>query len=111
MSVYSLAYGTPPTLRVDLAFGLAGVAALMHAALLRFQGSIGLIWFVILVSVLWPQLMKVGLSDATAAHRVFAVIGAIAFGAAAFVNHRTLTRSTSSSPAYRLPAMSFGAHR
>jgi hypothetical protein len=111
VSVYALAYGAPPTLRVDLAFGLAGVAALMQAVMLRFQGSIGLIWIVILVSALWPQLMKVGLSDATAAHRMFAVIGAVAFFAAGFVNHRTLTRSTSSSPAYRLPVMSFKTTR
>jgi hypothetical protein len=105
--VYSLAYGTPPMSRVDLAFGLAGVAAITQAALLRFQGSIGRIWIVILVSALWPQMMKVGLSGATTDHGVFAVIGVVAFCAAAFINHRTLTRSTSSSPAYRLPAMSF----
>ncbi len=39
---------------------------------------------------------------------MFAVIGAIALCAAAFINHRTLTQSTSSSLAYRRPQPPFG---
>jgi hypothetical protein len=42
---------------------------------------------------------------------VFAVVGAIALCTAAFVNHRTLTHSTSSSPAYQRPQAPFGILR
>jgi len=107
-SAYVFAYGTPRTVGVEFAFGMAAVGALAHAGLLRFQGSIGSFWIIFLCGVLMPQLVKVGLRDGTAAHVVFAVIGAIAFCTATFVNHHTLTRSTSSSRAYQRPQRPFG---
>ena len=104
---YALAYGTPQTLRVGFVFGMAGLprsctlpcsafrAAQALAGSLRHGG-------------LMPQLAKIGLSDSPVTQIVFAVIGAIALCLAAFINHRTLTRSTSSSRAYRRPQPAFG---
>jgi len=108
LAAFSLAYGAAPTLRLEFAFGMAGIGALAHAALLRFQGSTGTVWVMAAIGGLLPQLLKVGLSDATVAHVVFAVIGATALGIAAFVNHHTLTRSTSTSRAYRRSQPPFG---
>lgn len=102
-SAYVFAYGTPRTLRVEFAFGMAALSALAHAALLRVQGSTASFWVIAFIGGLIPQLVKVGLRDGTDAQVVFAVIGAIALCTAAFVNHRTLTHSTSSSRAYRRP--------
>jgi hypothetical protein len=107
-SAYMFAYGTPPTLRIEFAFGMAAIAGLAHAALLPIQGSTASFWIIALSGGLMPQLVKVGLRDGTVPQVVFAIIGAIALCAAAFVNHRTLTRSSSSSTAYRLPARAFG---
>ena len=108
LTIWSLAYGMPSTLRLDLPFGLAGTGALAHACLLRFQGGAAAFWVAIFIANLASQAMKVGVSDGTAAHVVFAVMGAIAFCTAAFINHRTLTRSTSSSRAYQQPQPPFG---
>lgn len=105
-SAYAFAYGTPSTLRVDLAFGLAGIGALAHAALLRFQGS--LTWVIASIGGLTPLLLKVGVREGADPQIVFAMIGAIALCAAAFVNYHTLTRSTSSSRAYQRPQPPFG---
>ncbi len=107
-SAYAFAYGTPPTLRVGLAFGLAGIGALAHATLLRFQGSTAAVWVFVSIGALMPQLLKVGLRDGTDPQIVFPVIGAMALCTAAFVNHHTLTRSTSSSRAYQRPQPPFG---
>lgn len=107
-SAYVFAYGPPRTLRVEFAFGMAAIGALAHAALLRIQGSTASLWIIAFSSGLMPQLVKAGLRDGTVPRVVFAIIGAIALCAAAFVNHRTLTRSTSSSTAYRLPPRPFG---
>lgn len=105
---YALAYGTPATLRVAFVFGMAGVATLAHAILLRLYGSAATGWIIGAIGGLMPQLAKVGLSDSTVAQIVFAVIGVTAISVAAFVNHRTLTRSTSGSRAYRRPQQPFG---
>jgi hypothetical protein len=107
-SAYVFAYGTPRTLRVEFVFGMAGIGALGHAALLRFQGSAATVWILAFSGGLMPQWVKLGLHDGIVAHVVFAVIGAIALSTAAFVNHRTLTRSTSSSLTYRRPQSPFG---
>ena len=107
-AAYAFAYGTPPTSRVDLAFGLAGIGALAHAALLRFQGSTAAVWVFVSIGGLMPLLLKVGVREGTDPQIVFAMIGAIALCTAAFVNHHTLTRSTSSSRAYQRPQPPFG---
>ena len=107
-SAYAIVYGPPSTLRVEFAFGMAGIGALAHAALLRVQGSGATVWVIAFSGGLMPQLVKVGLRDGTGSQVVFAVIGAIALGTAAFLNHHTLTRSTSSSQAYRRPQPPFG---
>ena len=60
-SAYALAYGTPQTLRVEFAFGMAAIGALAHAALLRFQGSAATVWILAFIGGLMPQLVKVGL--------------------------------------------------
>ena len=85
---------------------MAALAALAHAGLLRIQGSAATVWIIALSGGLMPQLVKVGLRDGTDV--MFAVIGAIALWMAAVLNQRTLTRSTSSSLAYRRPQPPFG---
>jgi hypothetical protein len=102
-SAYVFAYGTPGSLRLEFAFGMAGIAALAHAALLRFQAGMGTFWIVAVIGGLLPQVMKAGLRDGTDAHIAFLLMGTVALGAAAVVNHHTLTRSTSSSRAYGRP--------
>ena len=72
------------------------------------SGQPAAIWVFVSIGGLMPQLLKVGLRDGTDPQIVFAVIGAIALCAAAFVNHHTLTRSTSSSRAYQRPQPPFG---
>ena len=67
-----------------------------------------MVWILAFSGGLMPQFVKVGLRDGTVPQVVFAVIGAVALCAAAFVNHRTLTRSTLSSSAYRRPQPPFG---
>jgi len=105
LAVYSLAYGPPPTFRLDLPFGLAGISALAHATLLRFQGRVPGIAF---IGAMLPPLLEGGLRDGTSAQIAFSIIGAIALGVAAVINHRTLTLSTSSSSVYRRPQPPFG---
>ena len=107
-SAYVFAYGTPGTLIIEFAFGMAGIAALVHAAQLRFQGGIGTFWIVAVIGGLLSQVMKAGLRDGTDVHVAFVLMGAVALGAAAVVNHHTLTRSTSSSRAYGRPQPPFG---
>jgi hypothetical protein len=107
-SVYVFTYGIPRTPRIEFAFGMAAIGALAHAVLLRFQSSTGTFWIIAFLGGLLPQLVKVGLRDGTVPQIVFALIGAVALCTAAFVNHHTLTRSTSASRAYRRPLPPFG---
>jgi hypothetical protein len=100
---YVFTYGMPSTLRVEFAFVMAAIAALAHAALLRFQSGTGTFWIVAIIGGLLPQAMKAGLRDGADAPVAFAIIGAVALCTAAVVNHDTLTRSTSSSRAYGRP--------
>jgi hypothetical protein len=108
LALYSLAYGAPTTLRLDLPFGLAGMAALTQALFLRWSGRFTGIAG---TAAMLPQLLRLGLRDATSAQVTFGVIGAIALVAAAVINHRTLTRSTSSSLVYRRPQPPFGMRK
>ena len=103
---YLFVYGTPQTLRLEFVFGIAAIAALAQAGLLRLQGSAATVWVIALSGGLLPQVVRIGLRDGTGV--MFVVIGAIALGTAAVVNHRTLTQSTSSSLAYRRPQPPFG---
>jgi hypothetical protein len=86
---------------------MASVAALAHSVLLRVQGSMIAFWIVALSGGLMPLVVMVGLHDGAVAHVAFA-IAVLALCVAAFLNHHTLTRSTSSSNAYRLPNMTPG---
>jgi hypothetical protein len=105
---YALAYGAPRTLGVELVFCMAAIAALAHAILLRVQGSSGFVLVVGAIGGLLPQLVKVGLREGTVGRVVFVAVCVLAFCSAALVNHRTLTRSTSSSLAYRRPQPPLG---
>jgi hypothetical protein len=87
---------------------MASVAALAHSVLLRVQGSMIAFWIVALSGGLMPLVVMVGLHDGAVAHVAFAIIAVLALCAAALLNHHTLTRSTSSSNAYRLPNMTPG---
>jgi hypothetical protein len=101
--LYSLSYGMPETLRIDFAFALAGFAALANAMWFRFHGGNGAGLIMGTLGGLISPIVKFGLRDGTIADIVFAAVGAIAFCAGAFINHRTLTRSTSSSRSYQRP--------
>jgi len=105
---YSVAYGIPPTLRVNLVFGMAGFTALAHAALLRLEGGAGAFWVRAFMGGLIPPLVKAGVSDRPGVQIAFAVTGAFALCLALGVNHHTLTQSTSSSRPYRRPQAPFG---
>jgi hypothetical protein len=106
---FRLAYGTPHTYRIGFALGMAAMAALAHAVLLRFQGSTVPFLIISLIAAVQPQLVRVGLRDDANTQIVFLAISAIGFCAAALLNHHTLTRSTSSSRAYSRPFSPFGA--
>jgi hypothetical protein len=105
---YSLAYGTPRTLGLEFALGMAALSALAHAGQLRLAGTNAQSWIFAGLGGLLPAFLQVGLRQGTVAHVVFALISAMAFCAAAIVNHRTLTQSTSSSRTYRRPQPPFG---
>ena len=108
-SAYVVAYGTPQTsLGLGFAAGMAAISALVHAALFRLQGGAGPVSVLIVIGVVLPQVVKMGLRDDAASQIVFALISVTALCAAAVINHRTLTRSTSSSRSYRLPQPPFG---
>jgi hypothetical protein len=105
---YSVIYGTPPTFRVSLVFGMAGVAALAHAGLLRLQEGTGAFWIRAFIGGLMPMAAKAGVSDRPGVRIAFALAGTFAICLAAGINHHTLTQSTSSSRAYRRPQAPFG---
>lgn len=93
-SAYVIVYGPPETSRVGFVFGMGALSALTHAVMLRAQGSTAWFWMVAFIGGLQAQL-QFGLADVA-----FALIGVVALGTAAFLNHHTLTRSMSSSRAY-----------
>jgi len=103
---FGLARGLSVTLRPDLVLGLAGIAAFAHAFMLRYQGSSGRFWVIVMTSSLMSKILEAGIADGT--HVWFAAIGGLAAIAAIGVNHATLTQSTSSSAPYRRPQTPFG---
>jgi hypothetical protein len=105
---FRLAYGTPGTGGVGFVLGLAAAAALAHAFLLRLRGTSAMKWVFGAIGGLMPPFMKVGIRADGTWQIVFGVLAVVAFSAAAIVNHRTLTRSTSSSAPYRRPPSSPG---
>jgi hypothetical protein len=108
-SAYALAYGASDNLRIEFTIGMASISALVHAVMLRVQGGFGTIWVMVALGGLMAPMVKIGLRDEIAYQIAFGIIAASALGMAAFINHRTLTRSTSSSRPYRLPRAPFGA--
>ena len=103
---FSLARGLFVTPRLDLVLGLAGIAAFAHAFMLRYQGSSGRFWVIVMTSSLISKILEAGIADGT--HVWFAAVGGLAAIAAIGVNHATLTQSTSSSAPYRRPQTPFG---
>lgn len=102
----ALAYRTGPTIRLDLVLGVSGVAALAHACLVRFQGSLGTIVVVGAGTVFFRNILEAGLADST--HIVFGAAGALAALMAAAINTSTLTHSTSKSTPFQRPQPPFG---
>ena len=88
---------------------MAAISALVHAALLRVQGSAGPMFVMGAIGALLPLVAKAGLRDDAVSQIVFALISASALCLAAYINHWTLTRSSSSASAYRQPRAPFGA--
>ena len=103
-AAYTLSYGAPTEWRTGLFVGLAGVTALAHAVLLRFQGQF---WIGPAMAVLLPRILEGQVFSST--HLVFGIAGGLTAIFAAGVNHSTLTHSTSGATAYARPQPPFGA--
>ena len=91
----------PSTLRPDVFVLLTGATACSNAIMFRYHGmSTG--WVIGLMGGLSTGLSRSFRSEHSGWTQVtLAAVGLVALGLAAFINHRTLTRSSSSSKAYR----------
>jgi hypothetical protein len=104
LAVHVTVAGTvPPTLRLEMFMFAAGATAFGHMLALRFKrAGMAFPWFVgplgIAVSILGQT---AGTSPSSHQSLALASGGLVGFAIAAVVNHRTLTRSTSSANAYR----------
>jgi hypothetical protein len=76
-------------------------SALINAVAFRHQGSIG--WIVGPAAITAPFVRGIGRSWLGAGSPWLLVLAALVFGAAAWTNHRTLTRCGSASRAFRRP--------
>jgi hypothetical protein len=92
----------PGTLRPDVFVFAGGVSALGHVLMLRFGHKGGM--SIIILVALRPLAERLSLPVGT----ILLVTGLMALGLAAFINHRTLTRSTSSSRIFQPDSLPFG---
>jgi hypothetical protein len=97
----------PDTVRADVFVFVGGVAALGQALTIR-RGHMGTIWIPVLIGGFSSMATRVMSRIPVPVEVVLVVTGLIALAVAAFVNHRTLSRSTSSSKAYRPDSLPFG---
>jgi hypothetical protein len=97
----------PGTARLDVFMFVGGVSALGHVLMIRYgQGGLGI---VMLLGVLMSLVRRVSTDTwSVRPEVVLFAAGVVALVVAAAVNHRTLTRSTSSSKAYRGQTLPFG---
>lgn len=92
----------PGTLRLDVLVLAGGTSALGHTLALRFQRGAGVPWIFMPFGIATSILTKsVGSAPSGWASLALMMTGLTALGLAALVNHRTLTRSTSSANAYQ----------
>lgn len=103
--------GTPPeTLRLDVFIFAAGATATGHALALRFKpGGRGFPWFFAVLGLATSILTRaIGTTPSTRQILALVIGGLMAFAIAAIVNHRTLTRSTSSARVFQPDTLPFG---
>jgi mannose/fructose/N-acetylgalactosamine-specific phosphotransferase system component IIC len=87
---------------------LGSISALGHALMFRY-GHAGSIWIWVSMGALMQAATRLSTSRSSQTAEAFVIAaGLAALAVAAFVNHRTLTRSTSTSKAYRRESMPFG---
>jgi hypothetical protein len=100
----------PSALRLDLLVFVGGTSAVGHMLALRFKrGGAGFPWFFVPLGMATSVLSRtVGAAPTTPVSLALAAAGLAAFGIAAIVNHRTLTRSTSSGNAYQRQQLPLG---
>jgi len=99
----------PDSIRPDLLVFAGGTSAVGHMLALRFRRGGTFQWFFMPLGIATSILID-AVGSAPGAWESFALAGAGfgAFGLAAFVNHRTLTRSTSSARAYQRHQLALG---
>jgi hypothetical protein len=98
----------PKQLRPDVFLLVGGGASFGQAMTIRY-GHKGHWWFIFLLGGLMPMAERLSRSGLSAPAEVIMVgIGLAALSAAAWTNHRTLTRSTSSAKVYGPEQLPFG---
>ena len=98
----------PSSVRPDVLMFLGGVSALGHGLMFR-HGHMGSIWIVVLMGAAFSMAARLSTNRLSVPVEVVLIAtGVIALAVAAFVNHRTLTRSTSASKVYRPESLPFG---
>ena len=103
ITLHRVVIGTAPgTLRLDLLIFAGGTSAVGHMLALRFRRAGTFQWFFMPLGIATSILVgAIGPTPSARVSIMLAAAGLSAFGIAAFVNHRTLTRSTSSANAYQ----------
>ena len=91
----------PDALRTDLFVFLGGISALGHGLMLRYGHKGGLGVVMILGALMSFAEKRSGAPASTETGTIMVAVGLVGLALAALVNHRTLTRSTSSSKVYR----------
>jgi len=98
----------PGTLRPDIFVLLGGVTALGHVLMFR-NGHLGSMWIPLLIGAFSSLASRILTTNFALSLEVMLIAaGVMALLAAAFINHRTLTRSGSSAKAYRPAQAPFG---
>ena len=100
----------PGNVRPDVFVLVGGVSALGHVLMLRYghKGTMGMIFLLGGVMPMGKRLSRMPWS--LPVEVILTGVGVAALIAAAALNHRTLTRSTSSSKAYRGQSLPFGVN-
>jgi hypothetical protein len=100
--------GPPSSLRLEIFVLVAGISALGHGMMFRY-GHRGSLWMIMLMGVLTPAAGRLAAVQwSLRVEAIVIAIGLVALGAAAWVNHRTLTRCTSSATVYGPESLPFG---
>ena len=98
----------PGSLHLDLFVALGGVSALGQVLMLR-RGHKVSFFMIVVFGALMPTAGRISAGELSLPTDNFlSLVGLVALAVAGFVNHRTLTRSTSSSKAFQPDSVPFG---